>query len=113
MHTHFVVSALEQSIGALPADDSKSSIVPVLELLYETTTSCGAGISSGAARTFLQGVEGKGKGAKLAKLLLDLPLDRAMQHKKQVALQILESRVQRVERWQNRRVPAAVAGALV
>ena len=113
IHSHFVVSALEQCMATLSVDDSKSSVIPLLELLYETTTTCGAGIAAEPARSSLQCIEGKGKGAKLAKLLLDLPVDRGSQHRKQVALQTLEIRVQRVERWQARLTGSTVAAVTV
>ncbi len=101
MHTHFVFAALEQCLAQLPADACKSPPIPLLELIYETITTCSASISVEPARRCLQAVEGKGKGAKLAKLLLELPAGKDAHHRKQVALQMLQSRVERVERWQS------------
>jgi hypothetical protein len=107
-HLQFGKSAIEnmlagdaQTEAALQTDTQLP--VAMLELLYGFCTSSGEAIEHQRLRERLTKMGGKGKGAKLAKLLLDLaaPQGGTSHHRKSVAAQILTQRVQRAERWQD------------
>jgi hypothetical protein len=102
LHRHFVGVALQRCLSTLSPDSWKSPPIPMLELLYECSTVSGASITDEAVRTFLQGIAGKGKASKLAKLLLELLPGKDQAHRRRVAVQLLESRLERAERWQSR-----------
>ncbi|HEY9869322.1 MAG TPA: DUF6493 family protein [Candidatus Obscuribacterales bacterium] len=107
LHCDFVGIALQRCLATLPPDSVQSPPIPMLELLYECSTASGASITDEAVRAFLQGISGKGKAAKLAKLLLELQPGKGQAHHRRVAIQLLESRVQRVKRWQGRLTSSA------
>jgi len=108
------VRALETCLGALPAGGEKGPPIPMLELLYERCLAAGEHVELPEARACLSAVKGKGKGAKLAGLLLALSSDGSAEHRLQVGAQMLRSRLERYERWQARLAaaqPAAVGQA--
>jgi hypothetical protein len=105
MHSYFIYTTLEHFIGGLSADEIKNPPIAILEILYEACTEIGASINMPAARKYLEGIEGKGKAAKLATLLLELKTGHRCLKHKEIAVLMLESRLVRAERWQ-RGVPA-------
>lgn len=112
VHRNFVLRTIEYCLGTIPTDDMKSAPISMLELLYECLSASGEIITLESARNYLQKVGGKGKGAKLAKLILEMPDNKYQAHRKSVALQMLRGRVQRVQRWQSWQKPADRPAAL-
>lgn len=101
MHSQFALDSIEGCIPHLylPHKDRPPS-VPMLELLHELCTKCGEAPKEESTATYLKAVPGKGKAASLAKMLLEMkPTEKAARHRQAVALQILDVRVQRAERW--------------
>lgn len=62
--------------------------------------------SNERTQEFLQAISSKGKAAKLATLLLELPAGEDLLHRKLVAIQILSSRIERAKRWSSFANPA-------
>jgi hypothetical protein len=103
MHSYFVFKALEQFLATIDASiDGLSKPIPsaLLELLYDCCCNAPYRIELEAARKTLSGVTGKGKGAKLAQLLLQPSQPEASECVKQFAAQILLSRIERARRWE-------------
>lgn len=103
LHRHFLKSTLEAFVAGLPADASSKPPLAMLELLYEVCLSSETGISDKRARSFLAEITGKGKGAKLAKVLLELGRERNLKFEENVALEMLEIRIRHAERWASAR----------
>jgi hypothetical protein len=114
MHSHFVFKALEQFLPTIEAGiDGLSKPIPsaVLELLYDCCCNAPYRIELEAARKTLSGVTGKGKGAKLAQLLLQPSQPGASECIRQFAAQILSSRIERAKRWEQWSLePALLSG---
>ena len=100
LHLHFVQTAAEACVAELPLSLASKPPVPLIELLYDASLSAKYSIRNVKARNFLEQVQGKGKAAKLAKLLLELSPLNESKHRRQAAVQMLEARIQRAERWQ-------------
>jgi hypothetical protein len=92
---------METCLAELPAELASKPPIPLIELLFELCHSSSLAIDNDGCRKFLTQIQGKGKAAKLAKLLLELPPGMDAKHRKRVAVQILEARVKRAERWRS------------
>ncbi len=100
LHLDFVHRALEICIAELPLQTASKPPIPLLELFYDSCVSSGYIIKNLKTRNYLERVEGKGKAAKLAKLLCDLHEEKSQKHLEGVSLQTLRARLDRAERWQ-------------
>lgn len=102
LHNYFIVQTLEECLANISLEYCFKPPLPLIELLYEASLSCAYVVENESARKFLSKVQGKGKGAKLSKLILDLPKSaRTDSNRRAVLVQILEARIQRAERWQS------------
>ncbi len=101
LHLDFVASCFQAFIAGLPVELAEKPPVAALELLYDSCVSAKYAIENSRARNFLEKVKGKGKAAKLSKLLLELKTGEQGENLKAASCQILESRLQKVERWQS------------
>jgi hypothetical protein len=102
LHQQFTVDSLEALIAHLPLPDKdRQAQVQVLELLLETCITSGEVIQQEATRNYLKAITSKGKAATIAKQLLLLESSgKTVQHRRTVATQVVELRIQRAERWQ-------------
>ena len=102
LHIEFTRVAMENCLADLPEEYHAKPPIGLLEVLYEAGMSSGCRIENASTRAFLEKIQGKGKGAKLAKLILELKDSRAKEHRAEVASMILQSRINRVSRWKER-----------
>lgn len=102
LHTEFCFQALENCLANIGDEYKAKPPVPMIECLYDSAQSAKSRINNRACRAFLEGIQSKGKAAKLAKLLLELDDKRRNEHVDEVNLQILQSRMDRIERWKKR-----------
>lgn len=104
MHARFAQQALEQGLKGLPLPNQhRQPNTPWIELLQEICIITGEPVKEESTRTYLSSITSKGKGAKLAKFLLEMrPAAHAQSHYRAAALQLLEIRVARAEKWQTR-----------
>lgn len=101
LHLDFVHRACESCIAELPLQTASKPPIPLLELLYDTSLNTGYIIKNLKARNYLEKIEGKGKAAKLAKLLCDLREEKSQKHLNEVNLLTLRARIDRAKRWQS------------
>lgn len=102
LHTEFCFQALQNCLANLGDDYKSKPPVPMIEALYDSAQAARSRISKQECREFLGGIQSKGKAAKLAKLLLELDDSGRAEHIDAVNLQILQSRMDRIERWKGR-----------
>lgn len=103
LHTEFCLQALETCLAQIGDEYKEKPPVPMIECLYDAAQSTGSCITNPACRAFLEGIQSKGKAAKLGKLLLELDGSGRSEHVDAVNLQILRSRMDRIERWKSQR----------
>jgi hypothetical protein len=111
MHLQFAFDAIHEAMKGVPlAEDGFSPPVPLLEFFYELVLASGEAVTDDRLIQCLQKMKGKGKGSKLARLLLDAKKPPpASKHRMDVAMQILHIRVERAERWRDWLMRTAVS----
>lgn len=102
LHAEFCLQALETCLANIGDEYKEKPPVPMIELLYDVAHASGSRINNSACRAFLEGIQSKGKAAKLAKLLLDLKGAGRRSQVDAVNMQILQSRIERIQRWEAR-----------
>src|SRR5207253_1987820 len=77
-----------------------AEMIGLLEIEHELCAQTGMAISDSNARTWLAGVTGSGKAAKLARALLAAESSSDPRLIREAALEALRGRIERAERWQ-------------
>ena len=103
LHTEFCLQALESCLANIGEEYKAKPPVPMIECLYDCAQSAKSSITDASCREFLEGIQSKGKAAKLAKLLLDHSNDGRNAHIDAVNIQILQSRLDRIRIWSSRK----------
>jgi hypothetical protein len=103
-HQYFVFKALEQLL--VTADSgvpglSKAVPAAILELMYECCSNGPYRVELESARLVLSRFEGKGKSAKLAKLLMEPSKPGTSEFVRELVHQVILNRVERSRRWQS------------
>ncbi len=101
LHARFAHHAIEGCFQGMPLPEKGGQPnVPLLEVLHDLATGDAAIVLQPNTCTYLRSVTGKGKGAILAKLLLDMPQPDSA-NSLAALMQTIEIRLQRAERWQS------------
>jgi Family of unknown function (DUF6493) len=112
LHAHVVACALEQVLAdKVTGRRASASVVPLLELLREASVTCGRAVSA-EVRAYLKKIGTSGKTGRVVKSLLELQDVPDLAKKRVLAVQALEHRIMRAERWGRKTqfaVPSAVA----
>lgn len=99
LHLQVIRIAIERSLCNAGTDTEISTPIKLIELLYDLCLESGETVTAPKTRTYLESLGTKGKAGKLAQSLLSLPEGRAQQHRKAAAMQALQSRVDRAQRY--------------
>ncbi len=102
LHAQVVRTALERSFGGLEAALPRN-ILLLMELQHNLCVEAEETIADPDCRAFLEGIGGAGKAAKLAKKLLALEVGDPLPHRRAAAVVALRGRLERAERWADRR----------
>jgi hypothetical protein len=97
LHLHCLQAAVASALGQ--GSPHPSAARPLVELLVEWVAESGEPIGDLGCRSWLSGVEGKGRAANTARRLLAPAQREPTQHRRAAALRVLASRVERAERW--------------
>ena len=98
LHLAVVRDALERALGdAAPAP---RTVLALVELLREWSAASGEPVTHAATRAWLAAIDGGGKVATLARVLLAAPAKDPAAHRREAAARALEQRVERAQRWQ-------------
>ena len=97
VHLHRLQASVAHALG--DATPHPSTARPLLELLVEWAAESGEPIADLRCRSWLSGIEGKGRAANAARALLAPAQREPTQHRRAVALRVLASRLERAERW--------------
>jgi hypothetical protein len=132
LHARLIASAMEQMLANAPVPTARDlpallkhqvdpreaermaasaarGLAALLELLHELLAELGEGLSSTAARAYLEGITASGKTAKLIRAILSLPRQSDVASRRHVAAQALAGRIERAERWASWRAANAFA----
>ncbi len=112
LHVYFIALAFETFLAKLPSEYAAKPPISILELMSDLCLSSGFAVKNDSARKFLGEIQGKGKAAKLAKTLLELPPGKEADYRKSVLCQILQLRIDRAVRWKTWLEKSSMASSL-
>jgi hypothetical protein len=99
LHAHVVASALEQVLAdGATVRRPPASVVPLLELVREAAVTCGRAVCT-EVRAYLETIGTGGKTGRVVKSLLELKDVPDSAKMRALAIQALERRIKRAERW--------------
>jgi|GEM_PF-1240372 len=99
LHAFVIREAIERFLSSRP-QRPPLQMIGLFELLVELGTQTGQGVTNPEARSYLEGIQGGAKAARLSRTLLELPRQKSQALAHNAAVQILTSRIERAERWQ-------------
>src|SRR5262249_1177504 len=99
LHTAVVRDALEKMLSSATRRKT-ASMVALFELTFELCTQTGCTISDPKAVSWLEGIAGSSKSAKLAKSMLAIRHNPNASVFREAAARALLGRIERAERWQ-------------
>jgi hypothetical protein len=98
LHARVVARTIQHTLSE-ELKNTPRDLLALLELLKETLVELGEPVSVGDARNWLTAFKGSGKTSSIARELLKLTDCERMDIRRGVAIQALERRVERAERW--------------